>query len=226
MTANTQPQPLGVNSMPPRPILTAFNRLFMLVLLLALFVGSACAAGTPRRPPPGPAHTRATDQRNAPYLFASTQGDTIVLEGDSLQWERPYETLSMGHPTKVEKVVPKVTHATELYFSIHTKAHVAVLVRPVHDIGADTTLSPQSLLAEYADRSLAWMSAYPLSWYPRAFCRIRDSTLAHVVWIGYGAVDSADTPIAVKSTGRVIGELIVDPVRNRILWTRGRVHGR
>jgi hypothetical protein len=148
------------------------------------------------------------------------------MEADSLQWEHPYETVSYGSPTRVELVVPKVTHATELYFSIHTIAHVAALVRPVQDIAADTLLSPQSLLAEYADRSLAWMSAYPLSWYRRAFCRIPDSTISHVVWVGYGAVDSADTPSAVKSTGRVIGELIVDPVRNRILWARGRVHGR
>ncbi len=147
------------------------------------------------------------------------------MRGDSLLWELPSEVLTFAN--RIEKVVPNVTHATLLYFSIRTNAHVGALVRPVRDLAADTTLSMQSILAEYADhRPDGWMGAYPRSWYPNATCGLPDSTLYHIAWVAYGALDSTDSPEAVHATGRVIGEMIVDPVRNQFLWTRGRAHGR
>ena len=220
--------------MPTCTIRPAVNRFSGFALLLAVFVGGACIAGTPPPPPPAPAHARGSgvdqsrrtvDRQGDPYVLASGQGDTIIVRGDSLLWELPSEVLTFAN--RIEKVVPNVTHATLLYFSIRTNAHVGALVRPVRDLAADTTLSMQSILAEYADhRPDGWMGAYPRSWYPNATCGLPDSTLYHIAWVAYGALDSTDSPEAVHATGRVIGEMIVDPVRNQFLWTRGRAHGR
>ena len=90
---------------------------------------------------------------------------------------------------------------------------------------------------------------YPPDWYPHAFVDIpTGSRFVQMVWLAYGAEDSLryrgyspttwaelrhrslsdplarsprmDDPKSAQTTGRLIGEALVDPASRRVLWTR------
>jgi hypothetical protein len=195
-----------------------------LVLLLAGVTGSVGLARTPAPPPRPPADYR-TILQSTPYTLANAQGDTIVVMGDSLSWQLPYETLRIGD-SRITKVVPNLSHAADLRFAVRTTAKIGMLVRPLTGATVDTMRSAQALLAEYYNSPAPAQHLIPASWYPNATCTLPEPARYHIVWIAYGALDSTDSPATLRATGRVVGELIVDAAHNRFLWARGRIHAR
>ncbi|HVP15340.1 MAG TPA: hypothetical protein VMS88_07335 [Terriglobales bacterium] len=170
------------------------------------------------------------------WVFVSpSRDDFVFVQGDSLSWEYPYETLGTcdRKPTRVD---PHRRRATRLTYQFCSDAKLAILAAPITNLAADTSRSDSLLLDEVAQSVWSHSNEWVTPRCHRHEVMIPDTLpgLYRVAWIAFGSrhrgwrsenIRPTDLETAADArVGRVVGRLVIDPERNRFVWWRGRAH--
>jgi hypothetical protein len=120
---------------------------------------------------------------------------------------------------------PRTRRPNYLFFAIRSAARVGVDVRPIGNIRADTSQTDLSIIDEFMN-SPAGVPYFPEDWYRRAATTLPDTGRAiyRIVWVAYETPELPPKAAVARPTARVIGQILVDPARNRIIWTKGGRH--
>jgi hypothetical protein len=201
----------------------------ILVGICALVLTVPGLAGSPPPPAPSGPHGRSF-HREPGYAFGDAAGDSVFTLGDSLEWFDPtWAPTITGRDDKEAPayVLGRKSHRPREFgfmvksssgFMVKSSRTIVVFGRPVRSLMADTSNSDEKLVAEYYLHPLqaqTWDYPGPWGW----TAPDTGSALHLVVWIAHE--DDYPPSSEKPRTAQVVGALIIDPVANRVVWTRG-----